>query len=276
MGTVRSRLNRLVEKCVVKPFYKVIGGSSPHVVVADTRLPLLLENPHERKCFSAPRDTADYAVATSMDLKGGRVLDLGANIGLTALYYLEQGASLVDAVEPLPMLANRILALQHPLIHVHETAISNAEGEQTLFLSDSHNQGNSLNPEWKNAFPTVFTDNREARVQVTTLDNLFKTELFRFIKIDVEGAELDVIRGASQFFERNKDSVLQIELYEKKFDEADQLLAKYFASRYRIVYHNKKAIFIPHGSNRLKDYKDKEKNPPNYLYANSKPANCID
>jgi FkbM family methyltransferase len=223
----------------------------------------------------APRDTADYAVATSIDMRGARVLDLGANIGLTALYYLEQGASLVDAVEPLPMLANRILALNHPKIHVHETAISNVEGEQTLFLSDSHNQGNSLNPEWKTAFPQVFTADRETSVRVTTLDNLFKTEVFQFVKIDVEGAELEVIQGADAFFDRNKSGILQIELYDKKFEEADRLLAKYFGQRYRIVYRKKKAVLVSHDSSRLREFKDKEKNPPNYIYTNSTPANCL-
>jgi FkbM family methyltransferase len=245
---------------------------SAFVMIADTKLDLDLKSSHERSYLVAPRATVDYAVAKALPLAGKRVLDLGANIGLTALYYLECGAASVDAVEPVPQLATRIRNLGTDKIVLHELAISDSIGTQVLHLSDKHNQGHSLSDQWPKLFPEVFAQSRKTEVTTTTLDAHFAGKTFDFIKIDVEGVELQVIRGGIGFFEANKASVLQIELYRDRFAEADQILHEIYPVRKRIIYSGGVALLVAIDSPALTRFKDEEINPPNYLYCAEVPA----
>lgn len=245
---------------------------SAFVEIAGIRLDLDLESPHERSYFLSPRATVDYAIAKAMPLSGKRVLDLGANIGLTALYYLECGAMSVDAVEPVPQLAARIRGLNTDAIVLHEVAISDSNGTQTLHLSDKHNQGHSLNDQWPEMFPDVFALSRKTVVTTTTLDAHFADKMFDFIKIDVEGVELQVLSGGAQFFAANKTSALQIELYPDRFDEADLMLHKIFSVRKRIIYSGGVALLADIHSPKLSRFKEDEINPPNYLYCSTIPS----
>jgi hypothetical protein len=71
--------------------------------------------------------------------------------------------------------------------------------------------------------------------------------IFNFIKLDIEGAEADCIRGAHQHLRHPQLRVLQVELYDRFFAEADELLRPYFAHVYRAAFdpNLKQLVLLP-------------------------------
>lgn len=146
------------------------------------------------------------AVAAAAVPREGVILDVGANIGLSALAFaplVPKGR--IIAVEPAPRTAaalTRTLALNRieNLVTCEALALSDVPGE-ALFHDAEHSAGAHLmDPETlaAAALPTV-------RVPVTTIDDLVERQgLTRldFVKIDVEGFETEVLDGAVQSFER--------------------------------------------------------------------------
>lgn len=246
-------------------------SSQSEVTVGGVTLPLETANPHEAAYLREPRGTVDFAVASKLNLEGKRVLDIGANIGLTALYYLEHGATCVDAVEPIAKLAGRIRRLNSPNIVVHQYAISDKSGVAEIHLSDRHNQGHSLSDQWPKLFPDVFSTGRREMIETTTLDKLFPEHQFDFVKIDVEGSEEKLVLGASDFFSRNSNCVVQIELYDQEFERVNPILMKFFANCRRIAHRNGEAFLVDPSSNAIETFLHDEVSPPNYIYASHLP-----
>jgi FkbM family methyltransferase len=146
----------------------------------------------------------------------GVCLDLGANIGLFTCplgLRVREGGGRVYAFEPVPGNVRHLrwnLAENglEPVVTVVETALGVEPGEMTIYIEpqgESNNAvgGNMLAPHDRanieqNAWPAV-------NVPVARLDDwaagagLTRCDL---IKIDVEGAELLVFRGAPRFLER--------------------------------------------------------------------------
>ena len=127
---------------------------------------------------------------------GDTVIDIGANIG----YYTVLGATKVGkkgkvlAIEPEPTnlsyLKRNLVQNNIQNTQVFAGAVSHQEGELPLYISPTSAGEHSL----------VVKTNRTISVPVETLDhlvNIYKLEP-TLIKIDVEGAEMDVLAGASQ------------------------------------------------------------------------------
>jgi hypothetical protein len=51
-------------------------------------------------------------------------------------------------------------------------------------------------------------------VEVSTLDILFENQTFDLVKIDVQGAELDIINGGSKFLQSNNLLLIEVSLME--------------------------------------------------------------
>jgi FkbM family methyltransferase len=146
------------------------------------------------------------AVAAAAVPREGVILDVGANIGLSALAFaplVPKGR--IIAVEPAPRTAAalaRTVELNRlgNLVTCEALALSDVPGE-ALFHDAEHSAGAHLmDPATLAAesLPTV-------RVPVTTLDGLVeRLGLARldFVKIDVEGFETEVLDGAARSFER--------------------------------------------------------------------------
>lgn len=133
-----------------------------------------------------------YEVNDNHFNKGGVVVDLGANIGAFSLLAAKKGA-IVYAVEPEP---HNLEALKRNIeinkiendIIVCPYAISNFKGTAVI-----HDSGGGSSIKDDGAFG--------AEVEVMGLDNLFSLYNINEVdvmKIDIEGAELEVILGASK------------------------------------------------------------------------------
>lgn len=149
---------------------------------------------------------------------GMTFLDVGANVG----YFSLLAASLVGrrgavvSYEPTPEVARRLrenASLNGFAIQVREGAVADEEGSLTFFKGRSDSEGNSLYPDFATSpsfnVPAFTLDAEAARLGLQAV---------HMIKIDAEGAEPRVLRGARQVIERFKP-VMLIEGNQRKLVE---------------------------------------------------------
>jgi FkbM family methyltransferase len=135
---------------------------------------------------------------------GDLCFDIGAHVG-NRLWALSRLGARVVALEPQPdcMRLLRRWYGHHPNVELVEQAVGAAPGTGTLFASERTPTVTTLSRDWIAAvgvtpgFAGVRWD-RGIPVHVTTLDELVaRYGEPVFCKIDVEGAELDVLSGLS-------------------------------------------------------------------------------
>jgi FkbM family methyltransferase len=168
----------------------------------------------------------DKRVYLSFVRRGDVVLDVGANVGTHAVFlsHLVRAEGRVLAFEPL---APNVDALMETIrrrsrisnISVFRTAVGNpgTTREEVLIRApgDDLTQA-SLRPQGAGSWQGQ-TSVREYKVSLTSLDAEGEVQALPsidFIKIDVEGGELDVWKGAAQTIRRHHPLVY-CEVYEK-------------------------------------------------------------
>jgi FkbM family methyltransferase len=146
---------------------------------------------------------------------GMTVLDIGAHHGIYSLLAsVKVGpAGRVIAFEPSPRererLARHLRWNSCSNVTMEEVALGEAKGQEELFLVDGKETGcNSLRPP-QNSLAT-----KKLSVQVMRLDEYLRgkqIDAVDFIKLDVEGAELSVLKGAGELFEKRPRPVFLCE-----------------------------------------------------------------
>jgi FkbM family methyltransferase len=134
------------------------------------------------------------------------VIDVGANKGafLDAMRRLAPGGRAI-ACEPIPVLAAE-LAARYPQesVTVHNCAVSDEPGSATFYWVPSAPAVSGLRMT-AHGQPDV----QEIEVRVERLDDLVPGDFDpRVLKIDVEGAELGVLRGARELLRRARPLVI--------------------------------------------------------------------
>jgi FkbM family methyltransferase len=143
-------------------------------------------------------------------------LDIGANIGwyTTLLQKLVGESGQVYAFEPVPKtfsLLNRNVELNSGCgnIFVNNIALGETEKEVEIYLFDKLPDGHaSLVPGDNNEFQTF-------NVRMVTLNSFIEENNIGeidFIKADIEGAELTMLKGAGKVFEQSRPPMLEIEM----------------------------------------------------------------
>jgi FkbM family methyltransferase len=136
---------------------------------------------------------------------GDVAFDIGAHVGNRVRAWRSLGARVV-AVEPQPdcLRVLRTLFGRDPRVSIIPVAVGAEPGHAALAVSSATPTVSSMSPQWRN---TVIGDERFARIRwdrsidvaVTTLDELIVAHGDpAFVKIDVEGFEVEVLRGLSR------------------------------------------------------------------------------
>lgn len=129
-------------------------------------------------------------------------LDVGANVGLFT-YYLARYSRHVHAFEPNPLACDVLQSVADRNVTVHRTALTDRAGEVELYVPRnrkgwSSNGGSLQQMRWG--------DFGRVRVPGRRIDDLGLSDI-GFIKIDVEGHELAVLRGAQETLRRDRPNL---------------------------------------------------------------------
>lgn len=169
-----------------------------------------------------------------IDLKSGTFIDVGANIGkhtiITAKKLGKKGRviSIEADSENIDLLKNNIKINECENVEIHNIACFNKKGTVEFYRSE-------FNPSISSIY------NKKDRIKTLcpsdTLDNLaIKYKDIKIIKIDVEGAELEVLEGTKKIIIRNHPTIIfeaqnnktlnKIKKFLKKFDYKIKRLAQ--------------------------------------------------
>lgn len=133
-------------------------------------------------------------------------VDVGANRG----YYTYQLAKLfkrVEAFEPIEEVMAALRAVRFPNVRLHPVALSQSEGERRLYIPSV---GTARRDGWssfdRENLPLA-SQVEERTVQTRTLDS-FGFSGVSFLKVDVEGHEVEVLQGAARTIEQGRPVIL--------------------------------------------------------------------
>lgn len=159
------------------------------------------------------RHAWDVRLVRMLSRSPGVALDVGANIGAYTLL-LAPRFSGVHAVEPNAAAAARLAALSLPNVTLHRVGLSSAPGEATLFVPEHNGVPITGLGSLQSAPTSEGLAGSATTIRLETLDGLALDGPLAFVKIDVEGHELDVIDGGMAALARDLPPVL-IELEER-------------------------------------------------------------
>jgi FkbM family methyltransferase len=173
---------------------------------------------------------------------GDSVLDLGANVGLFSFACAEalERRGRIDAFEGHPDLAavireNVVRNALDDVIHVHACAVSDTAG--ALRFTDRLDVSGRIvgATDASVTGPTI-------EVPAVRLDEAVRGRAYVLAKLDVEGAELDVLRGYREHLERGNPSVLIVEAREHMLHRLgasrDEVLAMLLAFDYELCSYD--------------------------------------
>ncbi|GAA4460976.1 FkbM family methyltransferase [Novipirellula rosea] len=143
-------------------------------------------------------------LVASICQSGKTFLDVGAHIGsVISAVRKHDPAVRIIAVEAIPEKAAR-LRRKFPNVVLHACAVAEADGEMTFFIDTQKTGYSSLIAPDDNE-----SHIREIQVAVKRLDTLIPADaVVDVIKIDIEGAELGALRGATNLLSRWKPVVM--------------------------------------------------------------------
>lgn len=135
---------------------------------------------------------------------GDVAIDAGANLGIWSLLAAKRGAR-VQAFEPVPALAARLRA-NSPSVNVNEYALGAERTTVAFYAVPDGNTGAS-------SLARHHEQSVETRVDVIPLDDV--VERADFLKVDVEGAEILVFRGARRLLSSDDAPIIFFEIVDR-------------------------------------------------------------
>jgi FkbM family methyltransferase len=176
--------------------------------------------------------------------EGAVTVDVGANCGLYTRT-LARLSKRVHAFEPSHKMADILRRTSASNVNVHELALSDQIGEAELFIPQHDDELvhglASLEP--RQASP----DQRlvSTKVPMARLDTIVHEDV-AFVKIDVEGHELNVLNGAERLLE-NSQPVFLVEAEDRHRAQATRQLFAFFEQKaYRGFFIKENGVFPVH------------------------------
>lgn len=179
---------------------------------------------------------------------GDHVIDAGANMGAFALPMARavgpQGS--VMAFEPQPeifsCLQNTANLNKMPQLQVIQKGLGAVAGTITCAALNYNELGHF-------AGHSLLEQGNDLQIDIVRVDDVCSNKRLSYMKIDVEGMELDVLKGAAQTIRRDKP-VLYIE--NDKLDKSKALIEELFSLDYACWWHTT-PMFNPHNYNKDKE-----------------------
>lgn len=151
------------------------------------------------------------------------ILDIGSNIGNHTVFWAkEHNAQKILAFEPIKSTYDilrkniQLNQLEH-IVETHNVGLSDITGHAKIKRFTMDNIGG-----------TIIEQDENANIPITCLDNINLSSLERidFMKIDVEGHEINMLKGAEKTLTRFKP-VIFIETFENNKKQTFDILAQY-------------------------------------------------
>lgn len=144
------------------------------------------------------------------------VFDVGANIGLWTKIALDINKNLkLHAFEPSKPTFENLLKNQLPdNVKCNNIALSSKKGKAKLYIFENISSLNSMYYRKGLESFGLKSQEKEEIIQMETLDNYCKENNIKyidFLKIDVEGHELEVFKGAKNFLKNGNIKIIQFE-----------------------------------------------------------------
>jgi FkbM family methyltransferase len=144
----------------------------------------------------------EFRFLTRLVGRGQTAVDVGGNLGVYT-YALSKLCRRVEVFEPVSLYADLIRAFPAPNVRVHEVALSSQVGTQRLYFAREA----GLVDMGRGSLSPLDPGSDSLETRVDTLDNFGLADV-SFIKIDVEGHELDVLKGATETLTRQRPNLL--------------------------------------------------------------------
>ncbi|WGD29853.1 FkbM family methyltransferase [Ancylobacter sp. WKF20] len=236
----KSRMERLLNEVLPSELFDIRRDGIGSIELAGRRLDLDLSHVHERRYlvdYLFKRYNPDVALLSALintvTIAGDSVLDVGANIGLTALLFLGGGARSVTAVEPKPDLFERLKRLD-PAVSVIPSALNNTSGTVQLAVAAHNNETHTLMSGPSRPRPPAAVS-EYIPVSAMTLDDVCPEEHFNIWKLSVEGAEVRILDGARGSFYARPPRCIIVTSDQDRIRKIAKMLAPTHPYQYRAL-----------------------------------------
>lgn len=199
-------------------------------------------------------ERTELRIAMRLIGPGGIVLDVGANIGLYTCIAAKQcgNEGMVIAIEPndqvLPRLIENLYANSINNVCVLSVGVSDTNG-----VGEIRRQDRNMNAFSSMAPLPQSGDWETVKIPTMTIDTIWREVCNRrsvvFVKVDVEGWEEHVFRGASEFLRSGSSPIIQFEHNREAYLAADsslqsilELLAENDYRVFRILHESKEEL----------------------------------
>jgi FkbM family methyltransferase len=174
--------------------------------------------------------------------EGAITVDVGANCGLYTRK-LAQLSRRVYAFEPCRGMADLLRRTSASNVSIHEIALSDKAGNAELFIpQDDHDLIYGL----ASLEPAVSASNKKVvsiKVPTARLDAIVRQDV-AFVKIDVEGHELNVLNGAIDLLEHSQP-VFLVEAEDRHREQATRSIFEFFEQRFYRGFFLKEGSAVP-------------------------------
>ena len=153
--------------------------------------------------------------------KGDLYFDIGAHLGEKSKPFIEKKIRTI-MVEPLPICVKKLkkLYLKNSIVKIVPKGLGSKNTKKILSINKQMPTISTMANHWKSGRFSDLKWSSKTKIQITTLDSLIKK--FgnpQYIKIDVEGYELNVLKGLTK-----KSGIISFEITSEFFSEAIKCL----------------------------------------------------
>lgn len=162
---------------------------------------------------------ADAAISHLRNWAPGDVIfDVGANDGRSIFRFRKHLPDpKIYAFEPVPSTFETLVQQTADLENVHcfRLAMGAERGRKKIYVNEMDAMS-SFDPEWATAIgPAWATSNGKETVEIVTVDEVMaeqEVDFIHFLKIDTEGYDLEVLKGAQDALATSRIAIIQAEI----------------------------------------------------------------